>query len=290
MTGFGRGVAEQGAPGRTLTATVDLRSVNHRFLDLKLRATLGPALEDQLGAKIRATIERGSIAVTVHVVAHTTRASALRVDEAAAHHAHATLRQLATSLGLAPPDLALVLAQPGVVLARGNEPDAEAPDAAVLAALELALAGLQDMRATEGRALERELVARIDELTSLRASIEGHAAGVTEHLHKKLLERLARLVGETGVDPTRLAQEVALLAERADLTEELVRLASHLEQARAIIAAPAVAGRKLDFLVQEIGRELNTIGAKAQRTEISSSIVEAKSVLEKLREQVQNVE
>jgi uncharacterized protein (TIGR00255 family) len=290
MTGFGRGVAEQGAPGRTLTATVDLRSVNHRFLDLKLRATLGPALEDQLGAKIRASIERGSIAVTVHVVRQATRASALRVDEAAAHLAYATLHQLATGLGLAPPDLALVLAQPGVVLARGEEPDAEAPDAAVLAALELALAGLHDMRATEGRALERELVARIDELSALRASIEGHAAGVTEHLHKKLLERLARLVGETGVDPARLAQEVALLAERADLTEELVRLASHLEQARAIIAAPAAAGRKLDFLVQEIGRELNTIGSKAQRTEISSSIVEAKSVLEKLREQVQNVE
>lgn len=290
MTGFGRGVAEQGAPSRSVTATVDLRSVNHRFLDLKLRATLGPALEEQLGAKIRATIERGSIAVTVHVVRPTTNASALRIDEAAAHHAHATLRHLSTTLGLPPPDLALVLAQPGVVIAGGDEPETESPDAVVLAALELALAQLQEMRAAEGRALERELVARIDELARLRAAIESHAAGVTEQLHKKLLDRLARLVGETAVDPNRLAQEVALLAERADITEELVRLASHLEQARAIIAAPAAAGRKLDFLVQELGRELNTIGAKSQRTEISATIVEAKSVLEKLREQVQNVE
>jgi uncharacterized protein (TIGR00255 family) len=290
MTGFGRGVAEQGASSRTVVATVDLRSVNHRFLDLKLRATLGPALEEQLGAKIRASIERGSIAVTVHVVRPTTRASALRIDEPAAHHAHATLRHLATTLGLPPPDLALVLAQPGVVIASGDEPETESPEAAVLAALELALAQLQDMRASEGRALERELVARIDELASLRASIEAHAVGVTEQLHKKLLERLARLVGETAIDPNRLAQEVALLAERADITEELVRLASHLEQARAIIAAPAAAGRKLDFLVQELGRELNTIGSKAQRTEISSMVMEAKSVLEKLREQVQNVE
>ncbi len=286
MTGFGRGVAEQGA----VRATVDLRSVNHRFLDLKLRATVGPALEEQVTAKIRATIERGSIAVAVHVVRPASAGSALRIDEAAAQQAHATLRHLATTLGLAPPELALVLAQPGVVIASGEEPEQATPDAAVLAALEQALAQLQEMRASEGRALERELVARIDELDRLRASIETHAAGVVEQLHKKLLERLARLVGETGVDPSRLAQEVALLAERADITEELVRLASHFEQARAIIAGPAAAGRKLDFLVQEIGRELNTIGSKSQRTEISATIVDAKSVLEKLREQVQNVE
>jgi len=286
MTGFGRGVAEKGG----IRATVDLRSVNHRFLDLKLRATFGPALEEQVSAKIRAAVERGSIAAAVYVVRQATHASALRIDEAAAHHAHSTLHHLSTTLGLPPPDLALVLAQPGVVIARGEEPEAEAPDAVVFAALEQALSQLQEMRATEGRALERELVARIDELARLRASIETHAAGVTEQLHKKLLERLARLVGETAVDPTRLAQEVALLAERADITEELVRLASHLEQAREIIAGPAAAGRKLDFLVQELGRELNTIGSKSQRTEISSTIVDAKSVLEKLREQVQNVE
>jgi len=286
MTGFGRGVAELGA----IRATVDLRSVNHRFLDLKLRATLGPALEEQVGAKIRAAIERGSIAASVHVVRPVTHASALRIDEAAAHHAHSTLRHLSTTLGLPPPDLALVLAQPGVVIAGDEETEADVLDAVVLGALEQALAQLQEMRATEGRALERELVARVDELARLRASIETHAAGVTEQLHKKLLERLARLVGDTTIDPSRLAQEVALLAERADITEELVRLASHLEQARAIIAGPAAAGRKLDFLVQELGRELNTIGSKAQRTEIISTIVDAKSVLEKLREQVQNVE
>jgi len=286
MTGFGRGVAETGA-GR---ATVDLRTVNHRFLDLKLRATVAPALEEQIAAKIRAGIERGSVSVSVHVARPSAVTGALRIDEAAAHHAHAMLRHLATTLGLAAPDLSLVLAQPGVVQTGGDDADADAADAAILAALDRALAQLHEMRQAEGAALQRELLSRLDELAALRDAIHSHAAGVTEQLHKKLQERVTRLVGDAVVDPARLAQEVALLAERADITEELVRLGSHLDQARAFATGQGASGRKLDFLVQEIGRELNTIGSKSQRTEISTSVVEAKSVLEKMREQVQNVE
>jgi len=285
MTGFGRGVAEQGA----VRATVDLRSVNHRFLDLKLRAQVAPSLEEQLATKIRASVERGSLSVAVNV-ARPPGASGMRIDEAAAQRAHDVLSSLAARLNIAPPDLALVLAQPGVIASADATEDPEAVDAAILAALDLALAQLQAMRAAEGRALEREVLTRLDELAKLRTAIEGQAAGVAEQLHQKLSDRLARLVGDAGVDPARLAQEVAMLAERADITEELVRLDSHLEQARAIAKGSAASGRKLDFLVQEIGRELNTIGSKSQRTEITSAIVEAKSVLEKLREQVQNVE
>ena len=133
------------------------------------------------------------------------------------------------------------------------------------------------------------LTAGLAALAPRRAAIHSHAAGVPEQIHKKLQGRVTRLVGEAVVDPTRLAQEVALLAERADITEELVRLGSHLDQARVFATGQGASGRKLDFLVQEIGRELNTIGSKSQRTEISTSVVEAKSVLEKMREQVQNV-
>ena len=285
MTGFGRGVAEHAG----VRATVDLRSVNHRFLDLKLRAQIAPSLEDQLATKIRGSVERGSISVAVNIVRPPT-ASGVRIDEAAAQRAHAALRSLATTLGVAPPDLALVLAQPGVVASSDAPEDPEAVDAAILGALDQALGQLQAMRAAEGRALERELLARLDELAKLRAGIEQQAAGIAEQLHQKLSDRLARLIGDAAVDPARLAQEVALLAERADITEELVRLDSHLEQARTIAKGAAASGRKLDFLVQEIGRELNTIGSKSQRTEITAAIVEAKSVLEKMREQVQNVE
>jgi uncharacterized protein (TIGR00255 family) len=170
----------------------------------------------------------------------------------------------------------------------------------VLNALDGALAQLATMRDGEGKALAKDLLARIDELGTLRGTLEKLAADVPERVQRRLQQRLDRLlhdeVADKGsdaagwLDPARLAQEIALLAERADVTEELVRLASHLEQARALVTGAGASGRRLDFLVQEIGRELNTIGSKSAATEISSAIVEAKAVLEKVREQVQNVE
>jgi len=284
MTGYGRGVAEQ--DGRR--ATVEVRTVNHRFLDLKLRGMPIPAaLEEQLAARVRASIERGAVTVSVHLVAPPGEAGP-RVDPAAARRAHAMLAELAAQLGVGGPDLALVLAQPGVLVSA--EPAGDEPDPRVLAALDTALAQLDGMRATEGEALAAELRARLDELTALRASIAGCAAAVPGQLARRLAERVRRLVEDAELDPGRLAQEVALLADRADVTEELVRLASHIEQSRALLAAPGTVGRRLDFLVQEIGRELNTIGSKSTSAEISTAVVDAKAVLEKVREQAQNVE
>lgn len=283
MTGYGRGVAEEG--GRR--ATVELRAVNHRFIDLKLRGMLPPALEDAVGARVRAVVERGSIAVSIHIASPTGEGGA-RVDTAAARRAYGVLAELAQQLGIDKPDLTLVLAQPGVVVAGDDSEAAVAP--AVLAALDAALAALAQMRETEGAALALELRARVDELAALRAQIAGLAAAVPALLAKRLADRVKRLLDDAEIDPARLAQEVALLAERADVTEELVRLASHLDQARALIAAPGAVGRRLDFLVQEIGRELNTIGSKSPQAELSTAVVDAKAVLEKVREQVQNVE
>jgi uncharacterized protein (TIGR00255 family) len=291
MTGFGRGVAEQ---GRT-RATVDVRAVNHRFLDLKLRGALAPALEDAIGTRVRAVIERGAVTVSVHLVRQAS-ATATRIDEAAARAAHQQLTELSRSLGVPGPDLALVLAQPGVVVTGEDEPRDEGDAPAVLAALDAALVQLGQMRDGEGQALARELIVRLDELGALRAMLEKMAADIPERVQKRLTQRLERLLADDAeparesLDPVRLAQEVALLAERADVTEELVRLASHLDQARALVTGAGASGRRLDFLVQEIGRELNTIGSKSAATEISSAIVEAKAVLEKVREQVQNVE
>jgi uncharacterized protein (TIGR00255 family) len=188
-----------------------------------------------------------------------------------------------------------VLAQPGVVVAAEEDPRDDSDTPAVLSALDAALKQLIGMRDGEGQALARELLARFDELGTLRLMIEKLSADVPERVQRRLQQRLERLLQDDdkssdAVDPYRLAQEVALIADRADVTEELVRLASHLEQARLLVNGTAAAGRRLDFLIQEIGRELNTIGSKAAATEISSAIVEAKAVLEKVREQVQNVE
>lgn len=276
MTGFGRGVAEHGG----VRATVDLRSVNHRFLDLKMRGSLGPALEEQIAAKVRALIERGAVTVSVNIAG---AATATRIDRDAAKRAHAQLAALAAELGTEPPALGLILGQPGVQVAAET-----VDDAAILAATESALAQLDEMRATEGSALATELIARLDWLSQLRARIAELAATVPAQQQKRLQDRLTKLGAD--VDPQRLAQEVAILADRADITEELVRLASHLEQARTLLAGSGAIGRRLDFLTQELGREINTIGSKSAAAEITAAVVEAKATLEKLREQVQNVE
>ena len=283
MTGYGRGVAEHAG----VRATVDIRAVNHRFLDIKLRGSVAPAIEEAITTKVRGALERGAIAISV-AVEHALPTVASRIDFDAAARVQASLTALATRLGLGQPDLALVLAQPGVVVdatvQTGEDPTA------VMTALDAALAQLDKMRTFEGKALEAELVARLDELTALRGTIAQLAASVPQIVSKRLHERLKRLLEAETVDPTRLAQEVALLADRADVTEELVRLAAHIDQARVLLAGESAAGRRLDFLVQEIGRELNTIGSKSTVAEISSAVVDAKAVLEKVREQVQNVE
>jgi uncharacterized protein (TIGR00255 family) len=282
MTGFGRGVAERAG----VRATVDVRTVNHRYLDLKLRgAPVAPALEDAIATRIRAAIERGSVAISMHVT-RVDAPTAMRLDGDAASRAHLALVALAARLGLPGPDLALVLAQPGVMVADADRDD---DDEAVLAALDAALVQLAAMRDGEGRALAAEISARLDELAAGRAALEKLAAGVPHQLQRRLADRVKRLIDD-AVEPGRLAQEIALLADRGDVTEELVRLASHLDQARALVASCAAVGRRLDFLVQEIGRELNTIGSKSTSAEITSAVVEAKAVLEKVREQVQNVE
>jgi uncharacterized protein (TIGR00255 family) len=286
MTGYGRGAVERGE----LRATADVRSVNHRFLDLKLRAGLLPAaLEDAVAARVRGAIERGSVAVTIHVAGGAP--GGMRIDGDAAVRAHRMLAELAARLAIPGPDLALVLAQPGVVTAGDAIDDGGA--AVAIAALDAALVQLDAMRAAEGAALAAELRIRLGELVALRARIAGLAGGVPQQVARRLADRVARLAedaGGAGLDQARLAQEIALLAERADVTEELVRLASHLDQAGALVDAPGAVGRRLEFLVQEIGRELNTIGAKATAIEITTSVVAAKATLEKIREQVQNVE
>lgn len=215
----------------------------------------------------------------------------MRLDHDAARAAHAALAGLAETLGLAPPDLSLVLTQPGVLVGAGDD-DAGA-DEAVVEAAGHALDRLAAMRAAEGATLGDDLRARIDTLTALLAGIEGAAATQPDEVRRRLTDRLNRLLedAKVPVDPGRLAQEVALIADRADVTEELVRARSHIDQIRKLLAEPKVAiGRKLDFLIQELGREINTIGSKSSAAEISRLVVDGKAELEKIREQAQNLE
>src|SRR6478672_11866819 len=186
MTGFGRGTAEH----RGARVTVDIRAVNHRYLDLKLRGPLSPALEDSITSRIRSTVERGSVSVTVHVVG--SGGGSTRFDTAAASAAHIALVELARHLGLPPPDLHLVLSQPGVVVSADEQPADH--DAAILEAVDAALKQLAGMRDGEGQALARELNLRVDELAGLRQGIDKLAADVPERMKKRLQERLRRLL------------------------------------------------------------------------------------------------
>lgn len=306
MTGFGRGTAE----AHGIRSTIDIRAVNHRFLDLKLRgAVLAPALEEAINARVRATIERGSVVVSINVT-RPASASDVRIDGEAAARVHTTLSTLARSLGIDGPDLALVLAQPGVVVPAADLVTDEVPiDPVVLAALDAAITQLVAMREAEGQALAADLAARFAELAALRVQLATVAASVPGAVAKRISDRVTKLLedraeldagrtvdssgaeGRRGwIDPARLAQEIALLADRSDVTEELVRLASHLDQCIALVGGKAPAGRRLDFLCQELGRELNTIGSKSASADLTAAVVEGKAVLEKLREQVQNVE
>jgi len=289
MTGYGRGGAERDG----WRATVEIRSVNHRYMDVKLRGNaLDPSVEERLVAALRDRIERGALTVTVRIDGGASVVS-VRVDTAAAQQVKEQLETLAADLGLEQaPSLELICSQPGVLVAGDTEAGADSMRDCVLEALDQAIDRLLEMRATEGAALARDFAARLDHLDALVDAIEELAASAPDDAQRRLEERVGRLLqnGKIELDPARLAQEVAILADRHDVTEELVRLRSHLEQAHAMLAQDGPLGRRVGFLVQELGRELNTVAAKSQSSEIAGSVVEAKAELEKMREQVQNIE
>jgi uncharacterized protein (TIGR00255 family) len=291
MTGYGRGVAER--DGHRVAA--EIRSVNHRFLDLKLRgASLDPALEDRLLSRVRARVTRGAITLTIRL--ETTRSAAsIRVDLGAARRTYEALRELADALQIQREiDLPLVCAQPGVITLVEQERGTETLSEVAAEAVDAALEQLMTMRDAEGQTLARDLGARLETMIGLTRSLEGHVGTAPEDAQRRLSERLTRLLknSKVAVDDQRLAQEVAVLADRLDVTEELVRVSSHVDQLRNLMNGndEEAVGRRLDFLVQELGREYNTIASKSQSAEIARVVVDAKAELEKIREQVQNIE
>jgi uncharacterized protein (TIGR00255 family) len=290
MTGFGRGSAEAGA--RRLI--VEIRSLNGRGSEVKVRGRDGDipaAVETELVRAVRAQVARGTVGVTIREEG--IEAPGAFIDLAVVRQAHASLETLRRELGLPQPvDLATVaafLAGPGARPVRRDEMTWEQ----LRPAAEQALREVQDTRAREGAALSTDLRQRLDRLRELAAKIEKAAFGLPTRAARKLEERLAALASSSAaLDPGRLAQEVAILAEKLDVSEELVRLRTHLDYLGELFAGntPEASGRKIDFLVQEVGREINTIGSKVQDAPIAVLVVESKAELEKLREQAQNIE
>jgi uncharacterized protein (TIGR00255 family) len=241
---------------------------------------------------VRDRIERGAISGTIRVE-RTGPGAAVRVDRALAQDIHAQLASLATDLGLPAPGLRDVVSQPGVLTIGDASTEAEADTAAAATvATATALDALVAMREAEGANLAADMRARLDAMGRIFDALVTATADAGQAARDRLHERVSRLLEATGgtLDPARLAQEIAVLADRADVTEEQVRARSHLGQLAATLAQTGGVGRRLDFLVQELGREINTIGAKSTAAPIAQLVVDAKTELEKIREQVQNLE
>jgi uncharacterized protein (TIGR00255 family) len=287
MTGFGAGRAA--VEGEELSA--EIRSVNHKFCEVKVRLPREIAsLENALARSVRDRLARGGIEVSIRR-GGPGGVMAPRVDAALAEAYARAFREVQARLGLNEPlRLADIVGADGVIKLEDREIDQETARAAAEQALAAALEALVAMRAKEGEALAADLEARLQTVEAVLARIEVLAPQAVEHHRARLADRVLELTRGIPLDPARLAQEVALLADRGDIAEEITRLRSHLVQARQLLAGDEPAGRKLDFLVQEMHREVNTIGSKSQHAEISSAVVTLKAEIERMREQVQNVE
>lgn len=290
MTGFGR--AE--VPGDELTLTVEARSVNHRHLEVALRLPTALAgFELDTRRLIQSRVERGRVDVAVQLTRGTRQpAQTVRIDAGLAERYVAEARALAGSLGLAPDvTLGWVLERPGVVQVE----DATPPDPAALwprlaEAVGRALDELVARRSAEGGTLALALRGLLAELASQVTTMTARAPVTAARRAERLRERIRALAAEVPLDEARVATEVAVWAQKTDVTEELTRLRAHLDEFVLMFDKGGPVGRPMDFLTQELNREVNTVAAKADDLELSQAALGAKGLIEKIREQVQNLE
>ncbi len=288
MTGYGKGVVSR--DGRELT--VELKSVNHRFLDVSMRLPrVLSCIEDTLRTTIAARLVRGHVDVFVNYRNTRDDAKTVRIDNTLLC-AYVTAAKAANSVLALQDDLTLsnVLRLPDVTEIIPSDEDADALIALAKDAANLALDALIEMRIAEGGRLRTALSAGVDNMDVYREEILARAPFVAEEYRKKLNERIEAVLSDTEIDRARLATEVALFADRCCIDEELVRLKSHIAQFRAYLDASEPVGRNMDFIVQEMNRECNTIGSKANDAALTRSVLACKAEIEKLREQIQNVE
>ena len=288
MTGFGRGEARLGRGA----LTAEVKCVNARHLDVRVRMPRELAeLEPQVRAVAAPFFARGQVEVSVRLPLDAQIEPEIEIDVDAAGRFVEVARNLAERFQLETPiSVSKLLDLPGVVRPCEREADAKADLAVLEDAVTQACRQAAEMRAAEGATLEREVLGRLSGLEQLVTEIEENAEELGRGLRGRLEKRIAALAPELDMDPSRLDQEIVLYADRMDVTEETVRLRSHLTQFRETLSEKGPVGRKLEFLLQEMGREVNTIGSKAQDASISRRVVELKTEIEKIREQVLNIE
>jgi uncharacterized protein (TIGR00255 family) len=288
MTGFGASqVSREG-----VEVKVELRAVNHRFFDSSIRISHDySGLEPRVRERLAERIGRGRVNVSLEVQVDG-NAAILELDEKLGAEYGRILRAIGTKFGIeGQPDPVAFAQLPDLVTRAAPQISLETVGLVVDVAMEGALEQLSAMRQKEGELLERDLRTRIGKLESVLPKIEERAADSSQRARRRLEERVALLVPEgLSVDAERLATEVALLAEKSDVAEEIVRLRAHTEAFLGFLEQASPKGKRLDFLLQEMNREVNTIGSKTTSAEVAHLVVEMKEEIERLREQVQNVE
>ena len=289
MTGFGRAaISENG-----FAVSVELKTVNNRFLDINLRLSSElQALENVIKKLISNSLARGRVEVNLQYDRNDE--VQYEINRPVITGFLAAMKEMQQEFGLAgEPDINVIARLPNVVATKKEEPSPEFLQA-IESAFSLALGELQIMREREGELLRTEIISRLNEIEARIPKIESEASSVADEyatrLTKRVNDMLARNESQVEIDQGRLAQEVAYLADRADISEEIARLRSHIEHFRGIISEESDVGKRLDFLTQELNREANTIASKTNNMTVKENALAVKSEIEKIREQIQNVE
>jgi uncharacterized protein (TIGR00255 family) len=288
MTGYGRSEVRDAQ----LALTVEARSVNHRYLDVALRyPRLYAPLEARMKQRVSTHFTRGRIDITLASQESPETRRALSLDHVLAQQYYDALQHLQESLHLPGViDVSLIASLRDVFKVEEPSEDIESAWDIIAQGLDAALQALKSMRQQEGEALCRDFRLRLQAMAQQIQVIRQRVPQVVVEYRQRLEQRVKELFDQFEIDPSRLAQEAILFAERADITEELTRLEAHMQAFARLLSSSEAVGRKIEFLVQEMHREVNTIGSKSNDTAIAHSVVELKSELERIREHIQNIE
>ncbi|MGF7185715.1 uncharacterized protein (TIGR00255 family) [Desulfitispora alkaliphila] len=287
MTGFGRAEISN----ENISLRLELKAVNHRYGEVNVRMPRQlSSVEDKIRSSVLKKLSRGRIEIYINLEETGDRQRIVKVDKELALAYHNSLKDLANMLNLDyKSNLEQLTAYPEVLSVKEQELNVEQAELLIEEALAEALKQVEKMRILEGQKLAEDLMNRIKLIEELLGKVEAKAPEVVKNYREKLSKRLSELVDQT-VDENRLALEIAIFADKASIDEEVVRLYSHIAQFKESLGENVPIGRKLDFLIQEMNREVNTIGSKANDLDISHVVVDLKSELEKVREQIQNIE
>ena len=289
MTGYGRGVAETDCT----SITIEIKSVNSRFLETNIRMPRDLSYQEQsVREKIQQSLARGKVDVFITVESKKKNSDPVVNLSALNRYAqyYKEICGLFPKAKKAKPDIVRLMTLPDVLMAPVNSEDPAEMANSLLCALDNALQGLVAMRSAEGTRISEDLCLKITDLTQRIETIKGRSETAVDQYRNRLKERVTQLLDGEDIDENRLLTEITIFAEKSDIDEEMVRFNSHLGQFKDALKHGIQVGRRLDFLLQELNRETNTVGSKSADLTISAQVVDIKVILEKMREQVQNVE